>query len=232
MSFSPKNERIGSAACVFGEVRTSENARGLLAPAPGVLKGFDLGVGGLARGALEQDVVIGLAVERRIDRSGRRSRWRSRGAARRDCRRSKVRSPSAPHLVSLSAPGGGEGRVRWGKPQRSPSGAHLTLPVTSRRVPSLSPLKGGEGILPRSGVQFSSDDLRRFSEIVRLVVIAEAHRATARGSRGLGCPCRTCVVGSRSDPALLPLRPRGRRGQGAERQGEVRRAQRLPSGAH
>ena len=34
---------------------------------PGVFKGLDLGVGGLARRALEQDVVIGLAVERRVE---------------------------------------------------------------------------------------------------------------------------------------------------------------------
>jgi hypothetical protein len=46
--------------------------------------------------------------------------------------------------LSLSAPGGGEG---WGEvgDARASAGNHLTLPAATRRVPSLSPLKGGEG---------------------------------------------------------------------------------------
>ena len=45
---------------------------------------------------------------------------------------------------SLSAPGGGEG---WGEvgDSRALADTHLTLPTAPRWVPSLSPLKGGEG---------------------------------------------------------------------------------------
>jgi hypothetical protein len=46
---------------------------------------------------------------------------------------------------SLSALGGGEGRGEVGGSGSSGGGAHLTLPITPRRIPSLSPLKGGEG---------------------------------------------------------------------------------------
>jgi hypothetical protein len=47
-------------------------------------------------------------------------------------------------LFPLFALRGGEG---WGEVGDSGAlaGAHLTLPVAVRRVPSLSPLKGGEG---------------------------------------------------------------------------------------
>jgi hypothetical protein len=40
---------------------------GAFAPMPGVLERLDLGVGHLARWSLEQDVVAGLAVERRVE---------------------------------------------------------------------------------------------------------------------------------------------------------------------
>src|SRR6266851_8512376 len=45
----------------------------------------------------------------------------------------------------LSAPGGGKG---WGEvgDSREVADTHLTLPIAPRWVPSLSPLKGGEGI--------------------------------------------------------------------------------------
>jgi len=53
-------------------------------------------------------------------------------------------------VPSLSAPlwsdgRGGEGRGEVGD-SRAPADTHLTLPTVTRRVPSLSPLKGGEGI--------------------------------------------------------------------------------------
>src|SRR5467141_2411237 len=47
--------------------------------------------------------------------------------------------PLCSGLSSLSAPGGGEGRVRWGIPERG-AGTHLTLPSLRD-----GPLKGGEG---------------------------------------------------------------------------------------
>jgi len=49
-----------------------------------------------------------------------------------------------PLLGSLSAPGGGEG---WGEvgDSRALADTHLTLPIAPQWVPSLSPLKGGEG---------------------------------------------------------------------------------------
>jgi very-short-patch-repair endonuclease len=43
--------------------------------------------------------------------------------------------------ISLSALGGGEGRGEVGE---TPAPAHLTPPSLTRRVPSFSPLKGGE----------------------------------------------------------------------------------------
>ena len=46
--------------------------------------------------------------------------------------------------ISLSAPGGGEGRGEVGD-ARAPVDTHLTLPIAARWVPSLSPLEGGEG---------------------------------------------------------------------------------------
>src|ERR1700730_15914445 len=46
--------------------------------------------------------------------------------------------------ISLSALGGGEGRGEVGE-SRALAETHLPLPVAPRRVPSLSPLKGGEG---------------------------------------------------------------------------------------
>jgi hypothetical protein len=46
---------------------------------------------------------------------------------------------------SLSAPRGGEGRGEVGDRGSHGGGAHLTLPIATRWVPSLSPLKGGEG---------------------------------------------------------------------------------------
>jgi BirA family biotin operon repressor/biotin-[acetyl-CoA-carboxylase] ligase len=51
--------------------------------------------------------------------------------------------------ISLSAPGGGEGRGEvGGAPASEHAGAtHLTLPSLARRVPSLSPQKGGEGAI-------------------------------------------------------------------------------------
>lgn len=70
MSFSPRNERTArnsSAAWVAGEARTSEGARGLFAPMPGILESFDLGISRLAGWAFEQDVVICLAVEWRVE---------------------------------------------------------------------------------------------------------------------------------------------------------------------
>src|SRR5438093_7992574 len=45
--------------------------------------------------------------------------------------------------ISLSAPGGGEGRGEVGD-SRALASAHLALPRCAR-APSLSPLKGGEG---------------------------------------------------------------------------------------
>jgi hypothetical protein len=53
----------------------------------------------------------------------------------------RIKSP----LCSLSAPGGGEGRGEVGD-SRAVAVTHLTLPIASQWVPSLSPLKGGEGI--------------------------------------------------------------------------------------
>ena len=53
-------------------------------------------------------------------------------------------------VSSLSAPGGEEGRGEAGD-SRALAGAHLTLPSAARRVPSLSPLKGGEGIFGGAG---------------------------------------------------------------------------------
>src|ERR1700730_11171938 len=44
-----------------------------------------------------------------------------------------------------TALGGGEGRGEVGGKCQARNGGHLTLPVASRRDPSLSPLKGGEG---------------------------------------------------------------------------------------
>jgi very-short-patch-repair endonuclease len=46
--------------------------------------------------------------------------------------------------LSLSAPGGGEGRGEVGD-SRAPAGAHLTLPVADATGPLPLPLKGGEG---------------------------------------------------------------------------------------
>ena len=62
---------------------------------------------------------------------------------------------SAPPPDSLSAPGGGEG---WGEvgDSRALADTHLTLPVASQRVPSLSALKGGEGLLANARYSFSS----------------------------------------------------------------------------
>src|SRR5216683_5320984 len=48
----------------------------------------------------------------------------------------------------LSAPGGGEGRGEVGD-ARALADTHLTLPIALRWVPSLSPLKGGEGVFSR-----------------------------------------------------------------------------------
>jgi hypothetical protein len=52
--------------------------------------------------------------------------------------------PKAARITSLSAPGDGEGRGEVGD-IIALVGAHLTLPVAMRRVPSLSALRGGEG---------------------------------------------------------------------------------------
>src|SRR6266446_5654943 len=54
-------------------------------------------------------------------------------------------APLSPQICPLSALGGGEG---WGEvgDSRALAYAHLTLPTASRWVPSLSPLKGGEGM--------------------------------------------------------------------------------------
>src|SRR5947207_14324981 len=65
---------------------------------------------------------------------------------------------------SLSAPGGGEGRVRWGIPGRSPA-----PPSPSHRWamgPSLSPLKGGEGLF-----------FRHLSELLGAVAVGEGVEA-------------------------------------------------------
>jgi BirA family biotin operon repressor/biotin-[acetyl-CoA-carboxylase] ligase len=52
--------------------------------------------------------------------------------------------------ISLSALGGGVGWVRWGQRRRRPTSPSPSL---TRRVPSLSPLKGGEGtVVARSNV--------------------------------------------------------------------------------
>src|SRR5207302_6516843 len=55
--------------------------------------------------------------------------------------------------ISLSAPGGGEGRVRWGIPERLPTPTSPSHSLT-RVGPSLSPLKGGEGLAIRGFVTF------------------------------------------------------------------------------
>src|SRR6266851_7120461 len=51
----------------------------------------------------------------------------------------------------LSAPGGGKG---WGEvgDSREVADTHLTLPIAPRWVPSLSPLKGGEGFSSPGGL--------------------------------------------------------------------------------
>src|SRR5216684_8154156 len=68
-------------------------------------------------------------------------------APSRDNRRgfSREQDRAAGSSRSLSALGGGEG---WGEvgDARAPADTHLTLPIASRRIPSLSPLKGGEGL--------------------------------------------------------------------------------------
>jgi len=64
------NERMArgsSAPCAFANQDFDNGALGPLAPMPGILDGFDLGVGGLAREILE-DVVSRLAVEPRIEK--------------------------------------------------------------------------------------------------------------------------------------------------------------------
>jgi len=47
-------------------------------------------------------------------------------------------------LISLSAPGGGEGRGEVGD-SRAPAGAHLTLPIANAMGPLPLPPMGGEG---------------------------------------------------------------------------------------
>jgi hypothetical protein len=47
----------------------------------------------------------------------------------------------------LSAPGGGEGRVRWGIPERLAT-THLTLPSLHDGPLPLPPEAGGEGQIP------------------------------------------------------------------------------------
>src|SRR6202043_3933304 len=46
-------------------------------------------------------------------------------------------------------PGGGGGGGGGGGDSRALANAHLTLPIAARWVPSLSPLKGGEGFSSR-----------------------------------------------------------------------------------
>jgi hypothetical protein len=59
--------------CVLGEHQISRGGEavvliaGLLTPHPRVVKGFDLGLGFLARFGLEQDVVGAVRVERRVE---------------------------------------------------------------------------------------------------------------------------------------------------------------------
>jgi hypothetical protein len=48
----------------------------------------------------------------------------------------------------LSAPGGGEGRVRWGIPERLAT-THLTLPSLHDGPLPLPPEAGGEGQIPQ-----------------------------------------------------------------------------------
>src|SRR6267378_6488643 len=76
--------------------------------------------------------------------------------------------PLCSGLSSLSAPGGGEGRVRWGIPERG-AGTHLTLPS----------LRDGPLPLPPEG---------RRGAIVSKICASTKRRPATRGSAGLGPP--------------------------------------------
>src|SRR5713226_7479001 len=78
--------------------------------------------------------------------------------------------PLCSGLFSLSAPGGGEGRVRWGIPERGAS-THLTLPS----------LRDGPLPLPPEG---------RRGAIDSKVCASPRRRPATRGSAGRGPPPR------------------------------------------
>ena len=79
--------------------------------------------------------------------------------------------------------GGGEG---WGEvgDSRAPAGTHLTLPTASRQVPSLAPLKEGEGD-STIAVQLSLDGFENTGQIVHHLIIPESDDAVpAAGQLG------------------------------------------------
>src|SRR5207253_3258828 len=82
---------------------------------------------------------------------------------------------------SLSALGGGEG---WGEvgDSRARAGTHLTLPSAARWVPSLSPLKGGEGFSRGIGLGLHSAETSASAAVCRAVsiVVARAPRTCGR----------------------------------------------------